>query len=52
MAFIKLEDVTLDIPIFDSIERSLRTQAINVFTGGKILNSFNKLNILDLSTFI
>ena len=46
MAFIKLEDVTLDIPIFDSVERSLRTHTINVFTGGKILNSFNKKMII------
>jgi ABC-type polysaccharide/polyol phosphate transport system ATPase subunit len=46
MACIKLKGVVLDIPIFDSVERSLRTHTINAFTGGKILNTFNKKMII------
>jgi len=42
MSFIKLNDVTLNIPIFDTVERSLRTHAVHVLSKGKIINSLNK----------
>lgn len=46
MAYVKIKDVVLDIPVFDSVERSLRTHTLNALTGGKILNTFNKKMII------
>jgi len=42
MSFIKINNVTLDIPIFDSVERSFRTHAVHILSGNKILKSLNK----------
>lgn len=42
MSLIKLSNVILDIPIFDTVERSLRTHAISALSSGKILKPLNK----------